>query len=249
MKKDAQIKSLGKMQNIAECEIENSLKLKMLCENDPRLGFHSEAEGYRYFAEKLEWRAGLLRNLINTDFPKIKMMIEAGEMLFPDYTGARPNGKVCICRKNKEYAESHTISDGVSFKAWRDDKNVFFSLSLDGCNADFTQVQLDIEPRRLWPTRTYQIDSKGELWHIPKGGTDMDKRWTAKLSDAGKTVDFTIPLICFLENPEKARLFRFNLTIKKSNGSEISWVKKHPFKSRLNFGTDNPADLGSLIFN
>lgn len=247
MKKTAQIKALGKMLDIAEREIENSMKLKKLCENDSRLGFHSEAEGYKYFAEKLEWRAGLLRDLINTDFPKVQKMIESGETLFPDYTGARPNGKVCICRKSKEDAESHKISDGASFKVWHDDKNMFLSLRLDNREDDFTKVELDIEPRRLWPTRTYQIDSKGELWHIPKGGTDMDKRWTAKIADAEKTVDFTIPLICFLENPEKVRPFRFNLTIKKSNGSEISWVKKHPLEPRLTFGTDNPADLGWML--
>ena len=115
--------------------------------------------------------------------------------------------------------------------------------------ADFSSVELDIEPRRLWPTRTYQINSNGKLWHIPKGGADMDKRWTAKISESsnGKEVDFKIPLPCFREKPARARPFRFNLTIKKADGSEISWVEKHPLESRLTFGTDNPADLGWVL--
>ncbi|MFA6569430.1 MAG: hypothetical protein WCS96_14560 [Victivallales bacterium] len=251
MKKTAQIKSLGKMRDIAEREIENSLKLKDLCENDPRLGFHSEAEGYKYFAEKLEWRADLLGDLVKTDFPEVQKMIEAGEALFPDYTGVNPEGKICICRKDKEEAEASKISDGSFFKAWRDDENVFFSLRLDGGEADFTQAELDIEPRRLWPTHNYQTDSKGETRYFPKGGVDIDKRWTAKISaDAdGKTVDFTVPLACFRENPENPRPFRFNLTIKKTDGREISWVEKHPFEPRLTFGTDNPADLGWMLLN
>ncbi len=249
MKKASQIKALGKMRNIAECEIKNSLKLRKLCETDPRLGFHSEAEGYKYFAEKLEWRAGLLRDLIATDFPKIQKMIEAGEMLFPEYTGTKPEGKICICHKDNDKAESYKISDGVSFKTWRDDKNMFFSVRLDSNEADFAQAELDIEPRRLWPTHIYQIDSKGELEHVSRGGTDIDKRWTAKISAAagGKTVDFTVPFVCFRENPEKFSPFRFNLTIKKADGREISWVEKHPLESRLTFGTHNPADLGWLI--
>ena len=250
MKKASRIKSLGKMRDIAEHEIENSLKLKDLCERDPRLGFHSEAEGYKYFAEKLEWRSGLLRDLIKTDFPKVQKMIKAGCALFPDYTGVRPEGNICICRKNKKDAESHTISDGVSFKAWHDNKNLRVSIKLNSSEADFTQAELDIEPRRLWPTRTYQINSKGERWHIPKGEVDIDKRWTAKISDDdGKEVEFIIPLFCFRENPESARPFRFNLTIQRADENEISWVEKHPLESRLTFGTGNPADLGWMLLS
>jgi len=250
MKKSAQIESLGKMRNIVMREIENSLKLKELCESDSRLGFHSEAEGYKYFPEKLEWRASLLQKLLKIDFPRVQKMIDSGKMLFPNYTGANPDGKVCICRKNKEKAESHELADGTSFKAWRDDRNVFFSLSLNGSNADFTQVELDIEPRRLWPTRTYQIDSKGMLWHIPKGGVNLDKRWTAKISLAAgnKIIDFTIPLLCFRENTEMSKPFRFNLTVRNAAGEEFSWVTKHPLELRLVFGTDNPIDLGWMLF-
>jgi hypothetical protein len=249
LKNISQIKALEKMRGIVEREIENSLKLKKLCENDPRLGFHSEAEGYKYFTEKLEWRAGLLKDLIKIDFSKVQMMIKDGETLFPDYTGARPEGKACFCHRGKEKAESHKISEGASFKAWIDDKNVFFSLMLNSGDADFTQVELRVEPRRLWPTHNYQINSMGEVWHLPKGGVDIDKRWTAKILAAadGKTVDFTIPLVCFRENPENTKPFRFNLAIKKADGCEISWVEKHPFEERLVFGTENPTDLGWML--
>ena len=250
MKQTAQIKTLGKMRDIVELEIKNSMKLKKLCDGDSRLGFHSEAEGYKYFAEKLEWRSGLLKNLVKTDFPEIQMMIESSERLFPDYTGTKPEGKICICYKDKEKSEYHKISDGLCFKAWRDAENLYFCIKMNRIEADFSSVELDIEPRRLWPTRTYQINSNGELWHIPKGEADMDKRWKAKISTGRdeKTINFTVPLICFRENPASTRPFRFNLAIKKADGSEISWMKKHPLEPRLTFGTDNPADLGWMLF-
>jgi len=244
---EAQIQTLTKMQSLAEREIENSLNLRGLCEGDSRLGFHSEAEGYKYFAEKLAWRADLLRDLIKTDFPQVRMMIETGDVLFADYTGVKPEGDVCTCRQNK--SDSHQISDWGCFQTWRDEKNVFFSLKLDGRKSDFAMVDLAIEPRRLWPTLAYQIFSEGQLWHIPKGGTEADPRWNAKITtDADeKSVEFTVPLACFGQNGGLPTPVRFNLTIKMPDGSEASWVKKNPFESRLIFNAENPADLGWLL--
>ncbi len=245
MKKIAQIKSLGIMRNIVNLEIENSIKLKKLCENDSRLGFHSEAEGYKYFAEKLEWRAKLLRDIIENDFPKIEKMIDTEEALFPDYTGISPKGKVYACNKGEEKADSYEISEKTFLKIWHDDKNIFFSVQLDANTATFTDISIDIEPRRLWPCNNYKIFSNGELWHLFKGSNNMDKRWTAKISSVAdmKIVDFTIPLICLEEKQKKSKNFRFNITIKKAEGNEISLIEKHPLESRLVFGTDNPADL------
>ncbi len=51
-------------------EIANSEQLKTLCEEDPRLGYHSEAEVVKYFPEKLSWRANLLRQLEQSPFPQ-----------------------------------------------------------------------------------------------------------------------------------------------------------------------------------
>lgn len=58
-----------RMRSIIAREIENSGKLKILCREDPRLGYHSEAEVFKYFPEKLEWRIWLLRELEEKDFP------------------------------------------------------------------------------------------------------------------------------------------------------------------------------------
>lgn len=51
----------GAMKKIMLEEADNSEKMALLCEHDCRLGFHSEAEGYKFFPEKLRLRAGLLR--------------------------------------------------------------------------------------------------------------------------------------------------------------------------------------------
>ena len=54
-------KRASAMRKIMLEEAENSEKMALLCEHDCRLGFHSEAEGYKFFPEKLRVRAGLLR--------------------------------------------------------------------------------------------------------------------------------------------------------------------------------------------
>lgn len=51
----------NQMTSIREKEISNTLRMIELTKKDNRLGFHSEAEGYKYYPEKLEWRLKQLR--------------------------------------------------------------------------------------------------------------------------------------------------------------------------------------------
>jgi hypothetical protein len=59
---------LSAMKEIVREEIGNSLRLAELCERDPRLGYHSEAETFKFFPAKLRWRADRLRELLAWDF-------------------------------------------------------------------------------------------------------------------------------------------------------------------------------------
>ena len=69
---------LSGMKDIVREEIENSLRLAELCERDHRLGYHSEAEVYKYFPAKLKWRAGLLEDLLSNDFAEAETMLAEG---------------------------------------------------------------------------------------------------------------------------------------------------------------------------
>ena len=77
---DAQVQLEG-MKKIVREEIANSLRLAELCRLDSRLGYHSEAEVYKYFPEKLQWRAGRLEELLKTDFPEAeKILADHGDI-------------------------------------------------------------------------------------------------------------------------------------------------------------------------
>ena len=61
-----------KMEEIVEEEIKHSQKAIKLCNSDPRIGYHSEAEGFKFFPEKLRSRISKLKALFDTDFVEIK---------------------------------------------------------------------------------------------------------------------------------------------------------------------------------
>ena len=76
--KDA-MELLKVMENIVKLEVQASLRLSELCKADGRLGYHSEAEVYKYFPEKLEWRARCLQELLDSEFPDVYAQIANGK--------------------------------------------------------------------------------------------------------------------------------------------------------------------------
>lgn len=85
-----QTATLIEMRKIVFAEIGNSEKLKQLCIEDKRLGYHCEAIGFKFFPAKLQWRIDLLRELLETEFPRVEKRIEKGELPLPFYFGRMP---------------------------------------------------------------------------------------------------------------------------------------------------------------
>jgi hypothetical protein len=63
-------------------------ELLALSEKDTRLGFHSEAEGYKYFPAKIRWRMNQLQELLRSEFPRVEARVGEKASLFPSYNGA-----------------------------------------------------------------------------------------------------------------------------------------------------------------
>ncbi len=92
-----QLEHLDRLREIVADEINNSQQILTLAQTDSRLGFHSEAEGYKYFPEKLTWRIDLLQALLANEFSWVEQSIRQGEPLFPAYTGRQLTGAVYRC--------------------------------------------------------------------------------------------------------------------------------------------------------
>ena len=60
---------LDEMMDLVKDEINNTQRMYELCLADPRLGYHSEAEGYLFYPEKLALRLENLQKLLERDFP------------------------------------------------------------------------------------------------------------------------------------------------------------------------------------
>ena len=58
-----------------------------LCEIDKRLGYHSEAENFKFFPLKLQHRIKQLENLLVTEFVEIEKRIADGLVPFEYYKG------------------------------------------------------------------------------------------------------------------------------------------------------------------
>lgn len=79
-------KTLQAMRDIVLREISHSERLCLLAEQDSRLGFHAEAEGYTYFPAKLRWRIKQLEQLLETEFPLVAERLDKRQTPFPPST-------------------------------------------------------------------------------------------------------------------------------------------------------------------
>lgn len=109
----AQMRHLGLMRQIVERELVLDARLLGLCRTDSRLGFHSEAEGYKYFPAKIRWRMRQLQALLAVDFPSLRAQIKKRRKLWPTYTGFNPTGRKYCCSRAAAPPAMHGVIEGA----------------------------------------------------------------------------------------------------------------------------------------
>lgn len=105
---------LDNMRKIVLAEIENSEKMISLCEKDNRLGYHSEAEGYKFFPEKLRFRIKSLLALLDVEFTAVQKRIENGEVALSYYLGDDKATSLTASRRGLGSAEWAHLDDNLS---------------------------------------------------------------------------------------------------------------------------------------
>ena len=106
---------LSNMEAICREEAANSRRMAALCEKDSRLGYHSEAEVYKYFPGKLLWRAGLMENFMPGEFAEARAALKAGKS-FAEF--AKLEERI-TCQCGKVYT-----NDRMSWKAELEEENL-----------------------------------------------------------------------------------------------------------------------------
>ena len=252
-------------------ELDLNEQLLKLCESDSRLGFHSEAEGYKYFPEKIRWRMAQLQSVLATDAPEVEAVIRSGEQLFPEYTGVRPTGPTAHCAPAEGWDWSvpgFPLPDGLQWEAcdtgpektavqwasWYDAEALH--IAVKGCTkedaasqTEVTSVLVKVEPRRLWPSKHFQY-SPGSAWReeqvdqvTPQSIEGRTGAEAGELRAIGR-----IPLDRIPMDRGDMHPIRIDVRVTQAGSGTCAWRPSNPTTSRLRLGTDNPADLGWLVF-
>ncbi len=250
---------LKQLKEIINEEIENSKQLIELCKKDSRLGFHSEAEGYKYFPAKLQWRMDELNKVLKNDVPEVKKQILNGELLFPEYTGKQAKEPIANSISTTGSIKTDQVSDIPENLKWQQlsygsnnsglqwassyDKDALYIFISDRVRKEkdltalsVSNIQIKIEPRRLWPERHFSFST------VHAASDNEDMRFINEKEM--QYISVRIPFISFLWSEEDLHPIRLNVSV---DGS--SWGPNNYITSRLMLGSDNPADLGWLFFD
>lgn len=155
--------TLKKLENIVFDEILLSEKMICVCEKDNRIGYHSEAEGYKFFPEKLNSRIKTLKNLLKTEFAEVHKRIESGLAPLEYYEGIEPD-----CQK-RYLINSEDIND-ASWEYLKDNKTKF--RMSDNGNAIELELRSEFTGRILVSPEFNLFQINAPFYVYPKNQTD-----------------------------------------------------------------------------
>jgi hypothetical protein len=250
-------------------EIELDQRLILLCERDPRLGFHADAEGYKYYPKKIEWRMKQLRYVLENDLPEIKKLILEDKLLFPEYTGKKPSGNIMNSLYSFSSLYPYPKIDSLAFNSkyqWRKfefgpmkdlirwtsayDNDALYvivsdssilkgNLSVYAC--PLQSIKIKIEPRRLYPCKNFNFDLKAET-RSPNVRVLRSENgfWYGVVRIPFRQIGLKV---------EHLHPIRMDMKVQVQGGDIYSSRIYKPLEGRLSIGTDNPDDLDWLVFS
>ncbi|MBE7027177.1 MAG: hypothetical protein E7410_06440 [Ruminococcaceae bacterium] len=230
--------TLTKMRKIVEDEIENSKKMIPLCENDSRLGYHSEAESYKFFPAQLKKRITSLSTLLKTEFAEVEKRIDDGLFALEYFLGDENGYKMA---KSLDCAKAEEIEGANAFfKVAYDRENIY--MLLDGEKDSTFDCCFEFLP--LWPSAQIKFE-KGERSLISHGihgyfgeKVQIEKGKYAYKFTGGKRDIYTITIsrkdVSWIEDmPLKLRIANNSVLWKKSE-NPVSFL--HIYRSPDEFG-------------
>lgn len=198
-------KVISRLKELVEAEITNSRLMISLCNEDTRLGYHSEGEGFKFFPEKIRDRITSLETLLKTEFPQVEKRIEDNLPPLEYYEGIEEHPGIKRYNIKNELIEDaawETIDkkNDTKFRMAYDENNIYLEMS-DNRKEPFT---LSPEFRLLWPNAdiifnndaSVSLNYDGVMYYGlfgDKGETELNKYRNVKvLEDKGTHLLVTI---------------------------------------------------------
>ena len=157
--------TFNEMKKIVKQEIANSTAMIPLCLADNRLGWHSEAEGYKFHPAKLRARIKKLKELLKTEFVEVEQRIKDGLCPLEYYQGVDEG--VVRAKAGRNGIES---AEWVEFTKPDKDSNCQFRIAEDGDDI-VVEVKADkkdnffvtFETELMFPQNTYVFEKDGNI--------------------------------------------------------------------------------------
>ncbi len=211
--------TLEELRRIVEREIVLSREMVEVNRADGRLGYHSEAENYKFFPEKIEYRITKLEELLKTEFPLVAERIEKGLPALAYYLGEEEGIPHYTMGKGSiENAEWVNLLDGTSrFRVAYDEKNLYMELE----GSEKKRLQISPEFTLMHNDPAVLIDADGtvengwlnEMYH---------SMWLENRMEEYRS-------IWQLEN-KPSDGFHYVITLDRE---KIGWTKNRPMKLRV----------------
>ena len=168
---------LREMEDIVEEEMRHSLNMIPLCEADSRLGYHSEAEGYKFFPEKLLDRVEKLKVMQEEEFDRVRKRITEGKPALAWYLGEKGPGYQ-MTRGWESLAEGKFEQIGdqdAAFRVAYDEKMLYVELK----GQKDTSFRMHFEYELMWPSPGVIIEG-GEK-RLSRWATSHQSIWGEKI--------------------------------------------------------------------
>ncbi|MBR1968115.1 MAG: hypothetical protein IKA11_01815 [Clostridia bacterium] len=207
------IELLEKMKNIVHEEIAGSSALLPISEKDIRIGYHSEANGYKIFPEKLKWRIEKLKELLLTEFPEVEKRLKDNELPLPFYYGLNEGSTRKIIAKDANSAEWSYFytADGAedkntALKVYEDKNGCHIQIKVNSkedtirikpeFNVMFPKIPLDIingeftiQPNNSHSVPYYKVDFEKKKFRF--NSTETENEFIYTISFNRKTMGMT----------------------------------------------------------
>lgn len=224
--------TLTVMRQLVEHEIMNRKQLLPLVQNDSRLGFHSEAEGYKYDYGKIKKSISMLEKLFMDDFPRAERDIR------------REAPFKVKSREFYRFGADRKIDCGAfSWSAGIEGKKLVIGIECRGINPVLDEIFLGIDDHGNSFPCLLHVCSNGKKYVVPDGAqcriNSAADKWHIALQLPEKSLpgaDFSnlrLNIIRFMNDYLTAHSWPHHCTLNEG---------------RLNLVFYDPANMGDLLY-